>query len=187
MGFQAEAISGYKSQIAELEKKIDVQETVQKGHPELTSLENTRDQASQDQDLLPAATAYQSRVEELEGLLIAHAVAHKHLLSTELDNSRHQLAKIKRLGGAIACRDVDLSQKHLDDVKILEAERKAGQVAQAARLAAEKKRDELVKAVGEMQGKLSMAMEGEPMEAVEWEIGVSRKRQNDGDEELRPA
>lgn len=127
----------------------------------------------------------------MEGLLIAHAIAFKHLLSSELSHSRNQLTKIKRLGSAIACRDADLADlppKHLDDSKILEAERKAGQVAQAAQLAAENQRDELVKTLGELQGKLSMVMDREPMEAVEWETGASRKRRNDGKEDFaRPA
>lgn len=109
---QAKAIRGYQSQIEELKETIKAQEAVQTGHPELTSLENTGDQASQDQDPpvdASEAAANQGKIEELERLLKAEIADHKDLKSSQLEKNENQLAEIKQLQNMITLKDVDLT------------------------------------------------------------------------------
>lgn len=98
-----------KARFVELEEAIKAKEAVRKD-PELTSLENTRDQASQDQAI--EASAYQSRIVELERLLEDKDAHCKDLESRELENTRHQQAEITRLQGDISWTNREQATLH---------------------------------------------------------------------------
>lgn len=119
LALEAKTINGHQSRIAELEKTVEAKAAFLKGHPELASSENTRGQAWQVQ-LIDASTATHTRTKQLERLLKAKDAAHKDLMSKELDNTRHQLAKTTRLESAIAWTDAEqaiLREQHIADLK----------------------------------------------------------------------
>lgn len=109
-----------KAMFAELEEATKAK---QAGHrdPELTSLENTKDQASQNHQV-EVAVAYQGRIAELERLFKAKDVDCNNFMSRELETTGHQLAEIARLQSDIAWTNVERAnlrqQLHAKDAEL---------------------------------------------------------------------
>lgn len=94
---------------------IKAKEAFEQDHPGLISLKNAGDQASQDQ-LVEVSTANQAKLEELEKLVKDKVAAYQILESKELENTRNQLAEIKRLESIIASANAErttLQQQNL--------------------------------------------------------------------------
>lgn len=181
---KTEAISSYQLQIAELEEEIkakNAKEAFQKDTG-LTSLQNTRDQASPDLHV-EASAANTTKILEPERLLEAEDIGHDDLESRELEKlpaQRHQLAEIIT---------------PLEEMKDNRDQRRAAtetyrmqhvEVQKAVKADEGEEQDELVKAVGELDGKTVGMVEVE-MEGFKSGSCASRKRQHDGELDGRPA
>lgn len=178
---KAEAINSYQSQIAELEEEIKAKEAFQKDTG-LTSLQNTRDQASPDLQV-EASAANKPRILEPERLLNAEDTGQDDLESIEwkrLSEQRQQLAEtITRLEEMIDNRDQRRAATKTYRTQHVEAQKavNAGEGGEQG---------ELVKTVGELDGKTAGMAEVET-EGAESGSCASRKRQHDGELDGRPA
>lgn len=116
------------------------------------------------------------------------AVEEERTIANERFQSNNSLqAQVDGLKKALtAHRDQCRRANKTNRVKSSEAS-KAVEAGEAARKEAERMRDELVKAVGQLEGKMTRMVEVDLMEEVEVESGASRKRRNDGEETPRPA
>lgn len=112
-------ISEHQSRIVGLEETIKAEEAFRKD-TELTSLENTGNQASQDLQLQALTAANQTRIAELERLLGAKDAEYQ---SRELENTRNQLTEIARLQGLLAWTNAEqatLREQHRTESQNLE-------------------------------------------------------------------
>ncbi|MCJ1271301.1 cingulin-like 1 [Lobaria immixta] len=109
-----------KAMYAELEEATKAKQAIHRD-PELTSLENTRDQASQNHQV-EVIKAYQDRIAELERLLEAKDTDCNNFMSRELENTGHQLSEIAHLPSDIAWTNAERAnlrqQLHAKDVEL---------------------------------------------------------------------